>query len=101
MPFPWELNLLLATSLFVFTLRLSLVPSPKEEEEKDWFQLFARALNRGGIPPPLHIIDILLYTCDANIINTKCYTVRKFIIAAYGHARDSLDCTHPAADLKL
>ena len=31
----------------------------------------------------------------------KRYTVRKFIIAAYGHARDSLDCTHPAANLKL
>ena len=32
---------------------------------------------------------------------TLSATVRKFIIAAYGHARDSLDCTHPAADLKL
>ena len=55
---------------------------------------------RGGIPPPPHTIDILPYTCDA-IIDTKRYTVRKFIIAAYGHARASFDCTHPAADLKL
>ena len=59
-----------------------------------------QTLTLGGIPPPPHTIDILPYTCDANI-DTKRYTVRKFIIAAYGHVRDSLDCTHPAADLKL
>ena len=57
-------------------------------------------LNRSGIPLLLHTIDIVPYICDANI-DTKRYIVRKFIIATYGHARDSLDCTHPAADLKL
>ena len=42
-------------------------------------------LNRGGIPPTPHTIDIPLYARDA-YIDTKHYT---------------LDCTHPAADLKL
>ena len=54
----------------------------------------------GGIPPPPHTIDILPYARDAHI-DTKRYTVRRFIIAAYGMQRNSLDCTHPAADLKL
>ena len=50
---------------------------------------------RGGITPPLHTIGILPYICDANI-DTKCYTDRRFIIAAYGMLGNS-----PAADLKL
>ena len=60
-------------------------------------------LKRGGILPPLHTIDILLYTCDANI-DTKHYTVSKFIIASIWHAKKlgcNLDCTHPVTDLKL
>ena len=31
------------------------------------FQPFSHALNRGGMPPLPHTIDILPYTCDANI----------------------------------
>ena len=44
--------------------------------------------------------SVLLYACDA-IIDTKRYTVHGFIIAAYGMQRNSLDCTHPTADLKV
>ena len=48
----------------------SLVPRSEEEEEENLeghgFQPFAHALNRGGIPPPPHTIDILPYARDAN-----------------------------------
>ena len=79
---------------------LSLVPRPKEEEEKgpgfsrSHMRLIAVEL------PPSHTLDIPPYTCDANI-DTKSYTVSRFITATNALARDSLDCTHPAADLKL
>ena len=64
-----------------------------------WFQLFAYALNRSGILPLPHTIDILSYNSDANV-DTTCYTVRRFTVAAYGVQRNSLDCTHPAVNLK-
>ena len=48
-----------------------------------WFQPFAHALNRSGIPLPPHTIDILPYAHDARI-NTKRNTVRRFMIAKYG-----------------
>ena len=54
--------------------------------ERDWFQRFQSFV---------HTIDILPYA------RYKCYTVRRYIIAAYGIQRNSLNCTHPAPDLKL
>ena len=32
--------------------------------ERAWFQLFDHVLNHGGIPLPLHTLDILPYACD-------------------------------------
>ena len=40
-------------------------------------------LNCGGIPLFLHTIDILSCARDANI-DTKCYSVHRFTISAYG-----------------
>ena len=81
--------------------KLASFSGPKRRRRKGLVLAVCACTYRGGIPPPLlHTIDILLYTCHANI-DTKRYTVRRFITAAYGHARDSLDCTHPVTDLQL
>ena len=76
--------------------KYSLIPRPEKRGE-GWFQPFAHALNCGTVSDT---IDILPYTHDA-YVDTKRYTVRRFIIAAYGLQRNSLNCIHPAADLKL
>ena len=55
----------------------------KRRRVRAWFQPFAHALNRGGITPPPHPIDILPYARDVNI-NTKRSTVPRFMIANYG-----------------
>ena len=75
----------------------SLAPRPGEEEEEKGPGFSCSRMRL--LPVEFHHFRILLYTCDTNI-DTKRYTVHKFIIA-YGYARDSLDFTHPAADLKL
>ena len=60
------------------TCDCSLVPKKKEEEPG--FSHLHMCLNRSGIP---YTIDILSYTCDANIGTTR-YTIHRFTIAAYG-----------------
>ena len=59
------------------------IESEEEEEEEGpgFSRLCMHLINRGGIPLLPHTIDILLYTCDANI-DTMCYTVCRFTIAA-------------------
>ena len=69
--------------LLPFGLLLASFPGPKRGRRRAWFQPFAHALNRGGIPPLPHTIDILPYARDARI-DTKRNTVRRFIIAKYG-----------------
>ena len=63
---------------------LGVVYIESEEEEEEEGLGFScscmRLINRGGIPLLPHTIDILLYTCDANI-DTMCYTVCRFTIA--------------------
>ena len=54
-----------------------------KKRRKGLVQPFAHALNRGGLPPPPHTIDILPYAHDARI-DTKRNTVRRFMIAKYG-----------------
>ena len=50
------------------SLTHSLVSRPEEEEEKGPdFSCLYMCLNRGGIPPPPHTVDILPYARDANI----------------------------------
>ena len=58
----------------------SFVPIPEEEEEKG---CGFRHLHMLLIAVPPHTIDILPYARDANI-DTKCNTVRRFMIAMYG-----------------
>ena len=50
---------------------LASFPGPKRRR-KGLVSTFARVLNCGGIPLPLHAIDILPYARDA-YIDTKCY----------------------------
>ena len=69
----------------------SLVPRPEEEK---------KGLGFSHLPLPPHTIDILLYTCDANI-DTKCYTVSKFTIADKACNKTHSIVLNPAADLKL
>ena len=58
-------------------------PKTKIRPERRRKQPFAHALNRGGIPPLPHTVDILPYDRDAGI-DTKRNTVRRFMIAKYG-----------------
>ena len=68
------------------------MPRPEKEEEEK---------GPGFSHSRMRLIAVELpCACDANI-DTRRYTVRRFIIAAYDLQRNSLDCTHPAADLKL
>ena len=78
-----------------FIQLVSLVSRPEQEEEEKGpgFSRLLMCL--------FHRLCILLpYTYDTNT-DTRRYTVRRFIIAAYGLQRNSLNYTHPAADLKL
>ena len=70
------------------SLRLASFPGPRRR--RVWFQPFAHALNRSGISPLPHTIDILPYACDAYDVDAKCYNVHRFIIAAYGMQRNLL-----------
>ena len=80
----------------------SLVPRPEEEGEKG--PGFSR-LRMRLIAVEFHRLRILLkYFCTLVtpiLILTVTLHVRILIIAAYGMQRNSLDRTHPAADLKL
>ena len=46
---------------------LASFPGQKRRRRKSWFQPFMHALNRGGIQPPPHTIDIPPYAHDASI----------------------------------
>ena len=71
---------------------LASFPGPKRRRRKDLVSAIC-VLNCGGIPLPLHTIDILPYARDANI-DTKCYTVHRFM-AAY-----SMQETHSALHIQ-
>ena len=67
--------------LYAECLRPSLIPRPEEEEKGPGFSRSCMHL----IAVEFHhiTIDILLYAHDARI-DTKCNTVRRFMIARYG-----------------
>ena len=49
----------------VVDLELASFPGPKRRRRKGLVSAVCACANRGGIPPPLHTIDILPYACDA------------------------------------
>ena len=64
-------------------LRITQTSSAGPKRRKGLVSAIRTYANRGGIPPPPHTVDILLYAGDARI-NTKRNTVRRFMTAKYG-----------------
>ena len=84
-----------------FIQLVSLVSKPeKEEEEEKGLHDFSCLLMCLIVVEFHHLCILLPYAYDTNT-DTRRYTVCRFIIAVYGMQRNSLDCAHPVADLKL